>query len=119
MNFFAREIVFGNMQRESSDQMVRSSARTNMSARQVSSIAAAILAGCLIGGSVLGQRTEAQPPAAQPVGRYQLSIAGGAAGIPYVIDTATGQVWRHVPGTKWQEFGSPTDKPTDKPKAKD
>jgi len=52
-----------------------------MSARQVLSIAAAILAGGLIGGSLLGQRTAAQVlvPGPQPVGRYQLSAAGGLA----------------------------------------
>jgi hypothetical protein len=35
-----------------------------------------------------------------------------------VIDTATGQVWRRVPGTNWEEFGSPTDKPDPKAKLK-
>jgi hypothetical protein len=92
-----------------------------MSARQVLSIAAAILVGCLIGGSVLGQRTAAQVLAPeQPVGRYQLSAAGAGGGtVAYVIDTATGQVWqRSRTDTKWEEFGSPTDKLTDKPKAK-
>jgi hypothetical protein len=100
-----------------------------MSARQVLSIAAAIVVGCLIGESLLGQRTAAQTQVLgtepQPVGRYQLSSAGAGAGTPYVIDTATGQVWlRAFDGTKsfWDELGSPIDKPkakpTDKPKAK-
>ena len=90
-----------------------------MSARQVLSIAAAILAGGLIGGSSLGQRTAAQVLAPeQPVGRYQLSVGGVGAGTPYVIDTATGQVWRRVPGTNWEEFGSPTDNPDPKAKLK-
>jgi hypothetical protein len=86
-----------------------------MSARQVVSIAAAILAGCLIGGSLLGQRTAAQPPAAQPVGRYLL-FAGGVgagAGTPYVIDTATGQVWQRVVRDKkfvWDDLGTPVKK---------
>jgi hypothetical protein len=83
-----------------------------MSARQVLTIAAAILAGCLIGGSVLGQRTVVQGPAAQPVGRYQLSSS--AAGVaPHVIDTATGQVWARVTdGEKffWDDLGTPAKK---------
>jgi len=93
-----------------------------MSARQVLSIAAAILAGCLIGGSVLGQRTEAQPPAVQAVGRYQISVGGVGAGTPYVIDTATGQVWQRVVRDRsyvWDEMGNPKAELTDKPKAKD
>ena len=91
-----------------------------MSARQVLSIAAAILVGCLIGGSLLGQRTAAQAPAAQPVGRYQLSAAGAGVGtVAYVIDTTTGQVWqRSRTDAKWEEFGSPTDKPDPKAKLK-
>ena len=86
-----------------------------MSARQVLSIAAAILAGCLIGGSLLGQRTAAQAPAAQPVGRYQLYFGGGGAGSMYVIDTATGQVWQRVyldreEKWSWADHGSPVKK---------
>jgi len=84
-----------------------------MSARQVLSIAAAILAGCLIGGSLLGQRTAAQAPAAQPVGRYQLYFGGGGAGSMYVIDTATGQVWqRYFQDEKWSwaDHGTPVKK---------
>src|SRR5262249_49705887 len=115
-----------------------------MSARQVLSIAGAILVGCLIGGSLLGQRTAAQvlPAEARPVGRYQLSVGGVGAGAPYVIDTATGQGWQRVVWDRnyvLEEMGNPkaeltakpkakltdkpkaepTDKPTDKPKAKD
>jgi hypothetical protein len=89
-----------------------------MSARQVLSIAAAILVGCLIGGSVLGQRTAAQVLAPEPktVGRYQLSAAAVGIGNAYVIDTTTGQVWRRGRTDRnWEDFGSPTDKP----KAKD
>ena len=84
-----------------------------MSAREVLSVAAAILAGCLIGGSLLGQRTAAQAPAAQPVGRYQLSAAGVGAGTPYVIDTATGQVWQRVVRDRnyvWDDMGNPVKK---------
>ena len=84
-----------------------------MSARQILSIAAAILLGCLIGGSLLGQRTAAQAPAAQPVGRYQLSAAGVGAGTPHVIDTATGQVWQRIVRDQkyvWEDMGNPVKK---------
>jgi hypothetical protein len=86
-----------------------------MNARQVLSIAAAILAGCLIGGSVPSQRTAAQAPAAQPVGRYQLSFGGVGAGTMYVIDNATGQVWQRVyldreEKWSWADHGTPVKK---------
>jgi hypothetical protein len=89
-----------------------------MSARQVSSIAAALIVGCLIGGSLLGQRTAAQVLAPEPknVGRYQLSAAAVGIGNAYVIDTTTGQVWRRGRTDRnWEDFGSPANKPADKP----
>ncbi len=65
-----------------------------MSIRKVLSVVAAALFGAFISHLVMApMTTQAQPREPLPIGRYQVVVTQKNQGMPFLIDTATGEGW--------------------------